>query len=49
MNEFIQLKEAARKSGAISFKYTRKDGKTIEYTRGFTKNGLVVYYKKNVE
>ena len=43
LNDFMKKKEAARKSGALYFKYKDKSGKSHTYRRGVLDNGLVVY------
>lgn len=43
MNEFMQLKEKARKSGAEQFEYTNKEGQKKVYKRMVTKTGMVTY------
>jgi hypothetical protein len=46
MNEFITLKENARKAGKESFLYKNKLGVTTTYTKFVTKTGMVTYKKK---
>ena len=43
MNEFMQLKEKARESGADQFEYTNKQGQKKVYKKMVTKTGMVTY------
>ena len=46
MNDFMEAKEKARKSGAESFEYTNKQGVKKVYVRFEMPTGMVAYKAK---